>query len=250
MTSNTIPTEAYDSVFEVVHWIDKRQLQLMLKGQASKRHARTEKMLIRYTKRGKLRAVRFERRLVYALPRKSKNFNEFEGLAKIRHGLACTECLVRTYRSDTQGVIIPEREFYGCGSVPEWGIIYPQKTMLLLEFATKSNFLFSGLMRGKMNAYRRSLPTIEKKFDAKATVLFVIDVPRITVEKFVGTLKRDIGSVADSDQSAPYEGDRFPLNPFRFTDYETFCKVPFGQQLTAPIYFWVDGKEYPLKPND
>src|SRR5215216_1190654 len=136
MTSNTIPTSEYDKVFDVVNWIYKRQLQLMLTGQASKRHTRTEKVLIRYTKRGKLRAVKFERKLVYALPRKSKFFNEFEGLAKIHHGLACTECLVRTYRSDMEGMIVPEREFYGLGSVPEWGIIYPQKTMLLLEFAT------------------------------------------------------------------------------------------------------------------
>jgi len=247
MASNTIPTKAYDSVFEVVHWIDKRQLQLMLTGQASKRHTRTEKVLARYTKRGKLRAVKFERRLVYSLPRKSKNFNEFEGLAKIRHGLACTECLVRTYRSNVNGMIVPEREFYGLGSVPEWGIIYPQKTMLLLEFATKSNFLFSGLMRGKMNAYKKNLSVIEQKFDAKATVLFVIDVPRLTVEKFVGTLKRDVGSVADGDQSALYGGDSFPFNPFRFTDFETFCKVPFEQQLKAPIYFWIDAKEYPLR---
>src|SRR5215216_555292 len=184
MTSNTIPTSEYDKVFDVVNWIYKRQLQLMLTGQASKRHTRTEKVLARYTKRGKLRAVKFERKFVYTLPRKSKNFNEFEGLAKIRHGLACTECLIRIYLSDKECTIVPERSFYGCGSVPEWGVVYPRKTMLLLEFATKSNFLFSGLMRGKMSAYIRSLFTIEEKFDAKAIVLFVIDVPRVTVEKF------------------------------------------------------------------
>ena len=145
------------------------------------------------------------------------------------------------------GEIIAERYFYGCGAVPEWGIRYPNGKMLLFEFCTESNFLFSNNMKGKLNAYKKHLEEIEKKFQSKALVLFVIDVPRDTVERYVGSLKREVGSVADGDQSAPYDGDRFPLLPFFFVSYEDFLKVPIGDQLKAPIYIWLDGKEYPLK---
>jgi hypothetical protein len=120
--------------------------------------------------------------------------------------------------------------------------------MLLFEFCTKSNFLFSNNMKGKLSAYRRHLADIEMKFDREAIVLFVIDIPRDKVERFVGNLKRSVGSVADGEQSASPEGDRFPLLPFFFTDYETFLEVAIGKQLTEIIYFWsVDGKTYPLR---
>src|SRR5215216_1438554 len=110
-------------------------------------------------------------------------------MSKIYHGLACTECLVRIYRSATEGEIIAERYFRGCGSVPEVAIRFPNGTMLLLEFSTKSNFLYSELMNGKINAYIRNLPDIEQKFGAKAIVLFVLDVPRETVKKYVESLR-------------------------------------------------------------
>jgi len=144
------------------------------------------------------------------------------------------------------GEVIAERFFYGLGSVPEWGIRYPNGKMILLEFCTKSNFLFSGMMMAKIIAYLRNLGKIEDKFQAKAIVVFVIDVPRATVERFVGSLKREDGSLA----GARADGDTFPLNPFFFTDYETFLKVPLGKQLYEPIYFWSDGKQYPLSEND
>ena len=48
----------------------------------------------------------------------AKKFDEFEGMSKIYHGLACTECLIRFYRSRMEGEIIAERFFRGCGSVP------------------------------------------------------------------------------------------------------------------------------------
>jgi hypothetical protein len=147
------------------------------------------------------------------------------------------------------GEVIAERFFYGLGLVPEWGIRYPNGMMLLFEFCTKSNFMFSRMMIAKIMAYLRNLGKIEDKFQAKAIVVFVIDVPRATVERFVGSLKREVGSVAADDASALYEGDSFPLNPFFFTDYETFLKVPLGKQLYEPIYFWRDGKQYPLSKN-
>jgi len=143
-----------------------------------------------------------------------------------------------------EGEIIAERFFRGCGSVPEWGIRYPNKTMLLLEFSTKSNFLYTELMNGKLNAYIRNLPMIEAKFQARSVVVFVLDIPRPTVERFVGTLKRGDGSVAND----PPDGNSLPLFPFYFVDYQSLLGVSIGNLLTERIFYWsCDGKTYPLR---
>ena len=251
MTRNTIPINWYLDVAEVFHWATMSHYVLWFTG-SNKRHRRTETVLKRLVKNGKLRAIRHGKRLIYSVPRRvrGKSNDELWGLSKVVHGLACTECLVRIWRSRMDGEVIAERFFYGLGSVPEWGIRYPNGKMILLEFCTKSNFMFSGMMNGKLSAYQENLEKIEEKFQAKAIVLFVIDVPRTTVEKYVGSLKREVGSVADGDTSALPEGDSFPFNPFFFADYETFLKVPLGKQLYEPIYFWSDGRQYPLSKND
>lgn len=242
MNSNYIPTEVFLDWALVFHWATKRHFQLAITGRETKRHRRTEIVLRRLSLRKKLRTVRYGKKLVYALPRKTKDFDEFEGGLKIYHGLACTECLVRFYRSRMEGEIISERFFRGCGSVPEWGIRYPDGKLLLLEFSSRSNFLYTELMNGKINAYMRNLEKIEEQFRAKAVVLFVLDVHRDSVKRFVGSLD------GRSARSAALRagGDRFPFNPFFFVDYETFLKIPIGDQLKSPIYFWTDGKEYPL----
>jgi hypothetical protein len=141
---------------------------------------------------------------------------------------------------------VPERFFTKFSGVPEWGIVYPDGKMLLLEFCTRSNFFYSGLMRGKLSAYQRTLEKIEERFQAKAIVVFVLDVPRPVVEGYVGSLHGAAGSVAD----APLGGGYSPLTPFYFVDYETFLKVPIGEQLKAAIYYWHDGKSYPLSKHD
>lgn len=249
MDTNYIHSDLFIEAAQGFHWAAMRHYQLWFTGQEAKRHRRSETVLRRLSERGKLRAVRYGKKLVYSLPRKTKNFDELDGLTRIRHGLACTECLVRFYRSRMDCEIIPERFFRRCGSVPEFGIRYPNKTVLLCEFSTRSNFLYYEMMNGKINAYIRNLDQIEDKFHAKAIVVFVIDVPRSIVERYVGTLRRDAGSVADGVPSAFPKGD-IPFNPFFFTDYETFLKVPIGRQLYKPIYFWAaDQKEYPLKKN-
>src|SRR5215208_3280611 len=138
---------------EVFHWAEKRHFQLAIHGAAPKRQRRMEIDLRRLSKGKKLRTVQYGKKLVYALPRTTRKMDEFEIMSKIRHGLACTETLVRFYRARTGGVIIPERLFRGCGSVPAWGIKYPNNILLLCEFSTKSNFLYTELMNGKNNAY-------------------------------------------------------------------------------------------------
>jgi len=253
MTRNIIPMDLYLEAAQVFHWATKEHFVLWFMGRVITRHRRTESVLNRLVKRNKLRSVRYGKKLIYCVPRrvKGKTLDEFSGLTKVVHGLACTECLVRFYRSRMDGEVVAERFFYGCGSVPEWGIRYPNGKMILFEFSTRSNFLFTNLMNGKISAYERSIEKIEEKFQAKAIVIFVIDIPRPTVERFVsqrtyaGSGEREAGSVA----SAPPDGGYSPYTPFFFTDYKTFLEVPIERQLLEPIYFWVDGKPYPLSKN-
>src|SRR6185503_11171656 len=265
MTRHTIPIDRYIEAAQVFHWFTKEHIILWFLG-FLKRHRRTESVLLKLVRKGRLRSVKYGKGLVYTVPRRVKGklpvlLKEklgyepkrteaaIAGRNKLVHGLGCTECLIRFYRSRTDGEIIAERFFYKLGAVPEWGIRYPNGKLLILEFCTENNFLHSNMMKGKINVYKQHLENIEAKFQAKAIVLFVMDVPRVKVEGFVGALRREVGSVAD-DVSALHGGDRFPLNPFWFTDYQTFLGVPIGQQLAVPIYFWIDGKEYPLKKND
>lgn len=266
MARHTIPIYKYLEAAQVFHWFTKEHIILWLLG-FLKRHRRTESVLLKLVRKGKLRSVKFGKRLVYTVPRRTKGKlpvllrekpsyepklteEAIRQKNKIEHGLACTECLVRFFLSRTDGEIIAERFFYKLRVVPEWGIRFPHGVLLLLEYSTEDNFERTNMMKGKINAYIRHLEKIEEKFEAKAIVLFVIDVPRVKVEGFVNTVKREDGSGAAGLPAALYEGDTFPLNPFFFTDYKTLLSIPIGQQLAAPIYFWTDGKEYPLKKND
>jgi hypothetical protein len=247
---------------QVFHWATNEHFILWFTGELN-RHRRTESVLYKLVQQGKLRSVRFGKRLVYAVPRRTKGKipelvkekSAYEasvsekaviGANKIVHGLACTESLVRFWLSRRDGEIIAERYFYSLGAVPEWGMRYPNGKMLLFEFCTESNFLFSNNMKGKLNAYNKHLEEIENKFKTKGLVLFVLNISRDKVERYVGSLSEGVGSVAD----APHSGGSSPVTPCFFTDYETFLKVPYGKQLVAPIYFWsLDGRVYPLSKN-
>lgn len=171
-------------------------------------------------------ARRWGRRLVYAVPRRCRS-----KVPNIAHGLACTEGLVRFWRAWMAGEVVPERCFRGLGCVPEWGIIYPSGTLLLYEFSTASHFDHTGRVKGKLARYRAHLTTIEAQFQARGLVVFVLDAPRVAVARFVRRLA--------------------PLGePFFFTDYAIFLRVPIGEQLTAPIYLWgEDAQAYALKDN-
>ncbi len=230
MTKRTIPLQAYMEAAGVFHWATKRHYQLWFTGQVHTRHRRTENVLRRLVRSGRLRAVHYGKPLAYALPRRSKRTkrDEFAGLSKLAHGIACTECLVRFYRSRMDGTAIAEHCFSTLGAVPEWGIMYPNGMMLLLEFCTRDNFLFSGNVVGKMAAYRRNLDRIGEGFGAKPLVVFVVDVRRDLLHRYVRARLQDAG-------------------PYFFVDYESFLKVPIGRALQEPIYMWsFDGKPYPL----
>jgi hypothetical protein len=87
-------------------------------------------------------------------------------------------------------------------------------------------------MKGKLAAYRSNLENINKRFNREGIIVFVFDVPRDRVLKFVL--------------------DNKPTGlPAFFTDYEMFKRVGTGQQLNAPIYIWGEnGLSYPLVNHD
>src|SRR5258706_10855683 len=157
MARNTIPMDRYIEAAQVFHWATKEHFSLWFTGRLD-RHRRTESVLHKLVLKDRLRCVRFGKRLVYTVPRRTKGKiptlvtekKTYEagvseaaviGANKIVHGLACTESLIRFWRSRADGEIVAERFFYGLGAVPEWGIRYPNGKMLLFEFCTKSNFL-------------------------------------------------------------------------------------------------------------
>jgi len=175
-------------------------------------------MLPRLVGKKKLKAYRFGNRLVYTVPRRDKK--QGDHYLKIEHGLACTEGLVRIWRSNMEGKVISEKEFRGSGVIPEWGISYPSGVTLLFEFCTQDNFNRSSLIKNKIRRY-------EEFTYAQQIILFVVDVSRDKAKRFV---------------------DRYlPGERFFFTDYETFLNVPLGKQLQTPIYIWgKNGAEHPL----
>ena len=230
MGRHSISKKRYLEVGQVFHWATQEHYQLLLTGRSG-RHSRTEKILPRLVKEKKLVARLHGRRLVYAVPRKGRSVKS-RTFQFVEHGLACTECLVRIWLSRTDGEIIAEKHFRKFKIIPEWGIRYPHQVLLLMEFSTEDNFNRYGLIRSKLARYLQSLASIGKAFGCHSTiVLFVFDVKRESVERFVRNY--------------------YPTGvPFFFTDYQTFLKVPVRRQITAPIYIWEDGNSYPLAKNN
>lgn len=124
--------------------------------------------------------------------------------------------------------VIQERMFYGGGCVPDFGLAYPSGKMILCEYSSEDNFHRPHNIKDKLAAYRKFLPGIQERFGMEAVLVFVLDVSRIKVQKFV-------------DKEKPTG------LPVFFTDMDMFCRVGIGHQLEAPIYIWgEDGLAYPL----
>lgn len=225
MGVHTISQKRYLKAAQVFHWATKDHFTLWFTG-STNRSKRTEVILPRLVKKGSLVATKHGKKLVYACPRRVRNPGFF---SKIDHGLGCTEGLIRFWWSDMSAEIIEERYFYGCGSVPEWGLRYSTGKMILFEYCTADNFKRLSVMKRKLTAYRNNLETINRKFEREGIIVFVCDVPRKRVIQFIEKVK--------------------PAGlPVFFTDYEMFKRVGIGHQLAAPIYLWgEDGLSYPLK---
>lgn len=214
----TISKDLYLKTSQLFYWATVEHYTMWFTGE-NKRHGRSEVMLKRLSDKGKLKAYQPKKfgRIYYACLR-VKNTD-------VDHGLGCTEGLVRFWRSDMTGTIISSRFFRGLGSVPEWGIKYANGSLLLYEFCTADNF--RRVLKTKIIKYQSNLSQIEERFSGKAVVVFVCDV---SAERIQSLLSR-----MDSN------GQLF------FVDYTTFKQVEIGHQLSSPIYFWEDGKTYPLR---
>lgn len=224
MGVHTISQKRYLEAAQVFHWATQDHFTLWFTG-STKRSKRTEAILPRLVKKGFLISTRHGKKLVYACPRRVRHPGFF---SKVEHGLGCTEGLIRFWWSDMRAEIVEERFFYGCGSVPEWGLRYNSGKMILYEYCTADNFRRLHVMKNKLVAYRRSLEAINRRFERESLVVFVCDASGKQVESFVEKVK--------------------PAGlPAFFTDYTSFTQVPIGQQLTTPIYIWgEDGLPYPL----
>jgi hypothetical protein len=216
--SITIPKHIYLDVAQKFHWAAKEHFILWLTGEL-KRHRRTETMLPRLVRKGKLMAQNWGRKIVYTVPRRKNNRD-------VEHGLACTEGLVRFWLAKN-GLVYPEHKFRGNGVVPEWGIKYDGK-VILYEHCTYDNFK-RGEAQKKITMYQNNLANIENQVNAEAMVVFVVDVDRWTLQHWVD--------------------ERLPIGPqYFFTDYDNFLKSPYGDQLIEPIYIWgEDGWPYTLE---
>lgn len=248
----------------IFRWVTRLILALFFGGGARRIKA-LEKLLPKLEREGRLFSEWHRGEKVYSIARKER-----VKPVSMDHEIACADILVRLWRCRMEeSEIVPERAFRSFGIVPENGIRYSEErnTMLITEHESRKDFMnHRGVMKSKLTRYKKYLPAMEAKFQRSITVLFVIDIERNKVKEFVGrmghildepvfsgfvgSLKRDVGSVADGDQSALPEGDRFPSHPFFFTDYQTFRRVPVGEALTAKIYFLNDGKEWRLTEND
>jgi hypothetical protein len=224
MVTHTISQKRYLEAAQVFHWATQEHFTMWFTG-STNRSKRTEAILPRLVNKGTLVAIKYGKKLVYACPRRVRHPGFF---FKVEHGLGCTEGLIRFWWSNMQAEIIEERFFYGCGSVPEWGLRYETGKMILFEYCTADNFNRTNVMKSKLAAYRHNLDAINRRFDREGIIVFVCDVTSERLTKFVTDIK--------------------PSGlPVFFTDYETFKTVPVGGQLSAPIYIWgEDGLAYPL----
>jgi hypothetical protein len=218
----TISKDDYLKVSQIFDWATREHYTVWFTGKMD-RHRRTEVMLPRLVEKGKLQAVKYGNRLVYCAPKFTRSDRKLPEL--INHGLGVTEGLVRFWRSDMSGTIIPSRFFRGLGSVPEWGIQYNQ-SVLLYEYSTRDNFYQT--IQEKINRYTQSLEKLQEKFGRKVLVVFILAIHQGFLLNWL----------------TKYQPD----GPFMFTDDLTFRSIPVGAQLTAPIYFWGgDGQPYSLK---
>jgi len=111
------------------------------------------------------------------------------------------------------GLVIPERYFSGLGVRPEWGIKYDSGKMLLFEFGTADNLYFT---KTKVTNYGKHLPSIEERFGAEALVVFVLDVGKKGLRRYLETFA--------------------PTGPqFYFVDCRTFLGVPIAEAVDAQL---------------
>lgn len=238
MPKASISQERYLGASQLFHWATKDHYNIWFNG-STERCRRTESILPRLSKKWEnpktrkrsLFSINFGKRKVYTCPRRVSRYGkEFGIFLKVEHGLGVTECIVRLWRSNMKSTVIEERLFYGskCGSIPDVGLKYTNGKMILVEYTSKNNFLRYNNIKNKLSHYRSNLWRIDERFKCSSILLFVIDIPREKLQRFVEEI-RPAGL------------------PVFFTDFDSFKDILIGSQLTAPIYIWgEDGSNGPL----
>jgi hypothetical protein len=174
-------------------------------------------VLRKLVKEGTLLSGWWGRKKVFACKRRNR-FEDEIPLAKVPHGLACTEILIRLYLSK-HGVMLSDADFSGQAFIPDGGIRYDDGSRILFEYSTKDNFSRKKLMEGKLADYN--------DHGGQTIVLFVLQTSREKVEAFV----KDHPS------------------PIWFCDLDTFLKQEYPKQLQSPIYIWGgSGATLPIIP--
>lgn len=215
----------YLAAARVFHFAFRDHFVLWFTGRTG-RHWRTERVLPALVKKGLLVALPYGKRLVYGVPDRLRLAASGRQVAILPyHGLTCTDLLTRCLRADWSGEVLSENACRAgrWGAVPEWAIRYPRGTALLMEFCTADN-VERGKVAQKAARYRQCLAAIEAALRARAVVVFVLDVPAEAAAR----LSRRLGV----------------RQPFYCVDVQTFNAT--ANVLTAPIYWWGDGRQYPL----
>jgi len=222
-------------------YMKRTQLALLFTG-SGKRIKAVEQLLPKLEREGKITSTWLEGEKVYSPARKKR-----VQPVSLEHEIEVTEILILLWLCrKVESEIVSERVFRGFAIVPEGGIRYSEErgTMLVFEYCTRKNFDHGGVMKSKLTRYRKQLAKIEDKVRRTINVLFVIDIDRVAVRKFVTRMQ----PLLDEPVISGLTGEE--RYPFFFTDYETFKAVPVGEALIAKIYFWHDGKEWRLTNND
>jgi hypothetical protein len=248
----------------ILRW-STRYILVLFFGRGEKRIKAIERFLPLLETEGKIFSEWHKGEKVYSIARKKK-----VKPVSIEHEITCALILVVFWRCRmAESEIVPERAFRRFDIVPESALRYSETrgTMLAFEYCTRSNFKHGGVMKSKITRYLKNLSRMEATFQREITVLFVIDIDRQKVRDFVlrvsrrfvgseisvsgGFEERGVGSVGDVP-SPLYGGDRFPLDPFFFTDLQSIKDVMERHEnlMKARIYFWHDGNEWSLSKND
>lgn len=222
MYYTTTNTKKILKAAEALLWFDQKDMAEFLTGRR-RRVKFVEYQLPRLVEREKLKAERYERRLVYT---KRSGHTDL-----IPHGLTCTRILLKLLKARA-GEVVPESFFKRAtesfGLVPDGGLLYPSG-LLLFEYCTADNFGRTYLMKRKLGAYRENIHRIESLFDKEAIILFILEAKRFEVIHF-----------------AEKRGEKTD-NQFFFVDLASFLDVSDGDHLSSPIYIWApDGGSYQL----
>lgn len=170
----------------------------------------------------KIRREWYAGRFVYSCKRINRTRTDSQP-NHIYHGLGCTEGMIRLWKADPgKKQRLLASTFTGYAVRPEFGIWYASSGKSVdFEFSTQDNF--ERRLEYKIRKYE---PFLRQHPDH--LVVFVCD----TAEDRIATaIKR----------YQPTGGGMY------LADLHAFLDVPLGLALTAPIYYWEDGQQYPLR---